>query len=241
MYQKRLFTYPTALALLLIVGAGCSDAITSIEETRLDEGLIRQLSSQVMTMTGNGAPSGPHYGLNLIGVPRDKTAPMEDNNGRRIFVKLEGNSKIYLSEGDTFQVLDANGTDGNGARFQLPNPDPDNDGLTVYSVYARALGTPHGKGTVAPCATSDPDPTLVGDEVEVCSLTALYLERTKGRQKFENVSKYLLYVYADLDGDGSVERYNLFDEALQDYLWSYDNNGLRLVQLWFFEEETDVN
>ncbi len=72
-------------------------------------------------------------------------------------------------------------------------------------------------------------------------MTVLVLERTKGKSTFQNVSKYLLYVYADLDGDGQVEQYNLFSEALQDYLWSFDNNGLKLVQLRFYEEETNIN
>src|SRR3989344_3290396 len=93
--------------------------------------------------TGNGAPSGAHYTLNLIGVPKNKTADMTGDNGRRIFMPLWGNAKILLSAGD-FQVLDANGTDGS-ASFQLPNPDENGDGTTSYSVYVRALGKPGGK------------------------------------------------------------------------------------------------
>jgi hypothetical protein len=59
--------------------------------------------------------------------------------------------------------------------------------------------------------------------------------RTKGKggNKFENVSKELLYIYADLSGDGMVERYPLFDDALQDYFWEYDNKGLKLAQFRF--------
>ena len=38
--------------------------------------------------TGNGAPNGSHYTLNIIGVPHDKTADMNNNNGGRIFVRL---------------------------------------------------------------------------------------------------------------------------------------------------------
>ncbi len=184
---------------------------------------------------GNGTPSGPHYNLNIIGVPRDKTADMTGNNGHRIFVKLEGNSKIYLGEGDSYQVLDANGTDGNGARFQLPNPDPDNDGMTEYSVYSRALGAPGGGSTTTPCATD----VETGDEY--CSTESMVLLRRRGRSTFSNVSRELLYVYADLDGDGRTERYPLFDEALQDYYWNYDNRGLKLAQLRFYEMVTDVN
>jgi hypothetical protein len=54
------------------------------------------------------------------------------------------------------------------------------------------------------------------------------------------VSRELLYIYVDLDGDGNVERYNLFNDALENYLWSYDNNGLKLLQLRFYEVPSQV-
>lgn len=181
--------------------------------------------------TGNGAPSGAHYTLNLIGVPKDKTVDMT-NNGSRIFVPLYGSTKILLSEGP-FGVLDANGTDGS-ASFQLPNPDPTNSGTTTYSVWARALGKPGGSSTTTTCAY-DTDGTLW------CSVYSMVQVRGTGQSSFTNVSKDLLYIYADLNGDGTVERYPLFDSALQNYFWQYDNNGLKLVQLRFYQLPTTVN
>ena len=82
----------------------------------------------VAATTGNGAPSGTHYNLNIIGVPHDKTADMNNNNGGRIFVQLFGGdtagslagktlsqfskvNKIFLvpaPAGESFLVLDAN-------------------------------------------------------------------------------------------------------------------------------------
>ncbi len=182
---------------------------------------------------GNGAPSGGHYSLNLIGVPKGKSADMTGGDGHRIFVPRDGNAKINLTEGD-FLVLDANGTDGSAA-FQLPSPDPDNDGLTSYSVFARALGKPGGSSTTTTCATDPSDGELV------CSLESMVLVRNSGKSSFTNVSKQLLYIYADLDGDGTAERYPLFDGTLQDYFWEYDNQGLYLAQLRFYEIVTDVN
>jgi len=41
----------------------------------------------------------------------------------------------------------------------------------------------------------------------------------------------LLYISVDLNGDGTAERYNIFNDALQDYFWQYDNLGLKLLQL----------
>lgn len=206
-------------------------------------GLLLAVPGVAVAGEGNGVPSGAHYNLNIIGVPMDKTAPMDDNNGHRIFVNLYRKTKIGLAEGETFAVLDANGTDGNGAKFQLPNPDPDNDGVTVYSVYARPLGKPGGESEMSMCATGPGPDGILGtdDDEELCSVATLLIQRTKGKQKFENVSNQLLYIYVDLDGDGTAERYPLFAEELQDYFWSYDNNGLRLIQLRFYEIPTDVN
>jgi hypothetical protein len=180
-----------------------------------------------------GSLSGSHYSLNLIGVANGKTADMTGNQGHRIFVNLFGKTRILLGEGD-FQVLDANGTDGS-AKFQLPNPDPENDGMTAYSVWVRALGKPGGKASITTAATD----TLTGETVY--SLETKVLIRSKGGSAFEDISKYLLYVYADLDGDGTAERYPLFDDALQDYFWEYDNNGLKLLQMRFYPIASNVN
>ncbi|MEZ0392713.1 MAG: hypothetical protein ACAH59_10880 [Pseudobdellovibrionaceae bacterium] len=193
---------------------------------------LLMIASTSFAQSGNGAPSGAHYNLNIIGVPKGKSASMTDNMGHRIFVPLTGKTKILLSMGE-FQVLDANGTDGS-ASFQLPNPDADNDGVTSYSVFARALGKPGGSARISTCAT---DPLTLE---EVCSTLNYLSVRGTGKSRFTNVGAELLYIYADLDGDGTTERYPLFDDRLQDYFWSYDNNGLKLLQLRFYEMATRV-
>ena len=181
----------------------------------------------------NGAPSGAHFNLNLIGVSNPKSTSLDGGDGRRIFVPLVGSTKILLSEGD-FAVLDANGTDGS-ASFQLPSPDPDGDGVTSFSVFARALGKPGGSQTLTSCAT---DPTT-GEEV--CSVGSAVLVRSTGKSRFQNVSRELLFVSADIDGDGDVDRVPLFGDQLQDFFWQVDNQGLKLAQLRFYEVPTDVN
>jgi hypothetical protein len=166
---------------------------------------------------------------------------MTGTSGHTIFVPLTGKATIWLCEsgvdagcGDGgFTVIDRNGTDNDGATFGLPNPDPDNDGVTRYSVFARALGQPGGSSRTTTCAT---DPT---GELE-CSVIVLELERDKGRSRFDNVSKYLLYIYADVDEDGDLERVPLFADGYEGFLWDYDNNGLRLAQLRFYECPTVV-
>lgn len=181
------------------------------------------------SITGNGAPNGPHYNLNIIGVPKGKTADMTNSDGHTIFVSLDGNTKILLSPGD-FQVLDRNGTDGS-ASFQLPNPDSANSGTTTYSVYARALGKPGGTAFSTTCA-SDSLGTVY------CSIDTAVFVRSKGKNSFTNVSKELLYIYANING--TITRIPLFDSSLQDYYWSYTNTGLRLLQLRFYQVPTNV-
>jgi hypothetical protein len=222
MQRKTNHLWMTLACLVPLVAGGCEGMIGGDESETVPQPVL----------TGNGAPNGNHFTLNLIGVPQTKSADMTGNNGSRIFVPLTGSTKILLREGD-FQVLDANGTDGSAA-FQLPNPDPDGDGTTTYSVFARALGKPGGSSKTTTCAT---DPTT--GEV-FCSVFSAVAVRDSGRSRFENVSKQLLFIFADLDGDGTLERFNLFNDALQDFFWQYDNNGLKLLQLRFYQVSTTV-
>ena len=70
----------------------------------------------------NGLPNNGHdrlYKFNIIGV-QEKNPDMTGDAGKRMFVKLEGPSKIYLQKGEEFDILDANATDANGGKFQLP-------------------------------------------------------------------------------------------------------------------------
>jgi hypothetical protein len=69
----------------------------------------------------------------------------------------------------------------------------------------------------------------------------MFAVRTKGKSTFTDVSKQLLYIYADINADGKLGQYNLFNEALKDYYWSYDNQGLKLLQLRFYPILSNVN
>ena len=217
-----------------------------------------------VTMTGNGAPSGAHYNLNIIGVSKDKTATMTTGDGHRIFVQLNGGedavslngklanqlnkvNKILLQPapaGESFQVLDANATDSNGALFQLPA-----DVSATWTVWARALGKPGGKSNTTTCATTAGVDGVFGtaDDEIVCSLSTLSMERTKGKQTFINVSAELLFITITVDPTANTAlatclgvttttdvTLSLFNGCLQNYFWNYDNQGLKLLQLRFY-------
>ena len=183
-------------------------------------------ASGTPSTTGNGGPSGSHVNLNVIGVPKGKTGDF--SGGSRLFVPLEGNCKINLSPGD-FQVLDGNCTDGSAA-FRLPNPDPDGDGVTSYTVWARPVGKPGGKATATTCA-KDP---VTGEEL--CSINSTAVVRNKGKSSFSDVSKNFLTMTVYLGDDTEPTTLPIFDARLIDYFWNYDNTGLKNLQLRFYAQ-----
>jgi len=198
--------------------------------------------------TGNGAPSGAHYNLNILGKTQCSKDDLTNSDRHTIQVLLNGGNsaqdldgtlalnvdkrnKIYLVQAfdGTFNVLDGNACDSDGAAFSLPAPGS-------YEIYARALGKPGGSATMTTCATgAGPDliPNTADDEI-VCSTENVVLARDKGGSKFSNVTRQLTTITADITGDGVAETVNIFDTSLYDYFWNYDNHGLRLAQLRFY-------
>ena len=208
--------------------------------------------------TGNGSQSGKHYTLNLLGKNWDKgdyadiigNPVVKDDNGHRIFVKLDGKTRILLQKdpGDDFVVLDADGTDGK-AEFQLPDPyDEDNDPdyeNPAYTIYIRMLGKPEGWATMKSGFINESGDIWVSLEViELVQKDSdfsgdLYHKKVtrESPPKFVDVTRELTTIYVDMDGDGTPERYGLFDEELWQYFWDYDNHGLKHVQLRFYPVE----
>jgi hypothetical protein len=183
---------------------------------------------------GTGLPGNPStalYKFNMIGVSDPKQVSLDGDQGKRMFVLLNGHSTINLQQGDSFDILDANATDKDGGLFQLPDPDPNNDGVTTYGVYVRTLGKPGGSANLTSCVTG----TVDGTTGTFCSVDTITVKRDTGKPTVTNVSKELLTVCVDTDGDGTCDkRIFLFDDALLDFVWSVDNNGLRNAQFYFF-------
>jgi len=183
------------------------------------------------SQTGNGAPSGAHFNLNIIGVPKEKNGDVWDNDGHRIFVKLWGvDTKIWLVQGDSFNVIDPQGTDGS-ATLQLMDPYPGTTTTAVYRIYVRALGKPGGSATMTSGFVDE-----LGNYWY--SLESVSLIRTKAGAKFTDKTLELTTIYVDTTDDGVANpvRYYLFDNALWNYFWNYDNNGLKLLQIRIYVE-----
>ena len=154
------------------------------------------------TGNGNGAPSGEHYNLNILGHTNCSGDDLKGTNRHNIQVLLKGGdsavdlngklasnidkrNKIYLSEtfDGTFNVMDGNACDGDGALFALPAPG-------AYEIFARALGKPGGTATMTTCASDAGADLILGtaDDEIVCSTDNVLFLRTKGKQTFTNVT-----------------------------------------------------
>lgn len=189
-------------------------------------------------ITGNGAPSGFHYTLNIIGVSKNKNANMDSGSGSVIFVDLGTKTgtavttRILLSQSTdgTFAVLDKNGTDGE-ASYQLPTPG-------TYTVWARPLGKPEGFATLTTCAEDVTGNGATTDEV--CSTANEVFVRGTGKSSFRNVTTNLTTIFIDPIEDAAAvtacggTTVSLFDPCLEGYFWKYDNNGLKLLQIRFY-------
>jgi hypothetical protein len=200
---------------------------------------------------------GNHYNLNIIGVgAKGKNAPLIDSNRHTIFVDLGGKdgatvtSNIYLQPGLEFRVCDGNAFDAaydctgapfknQGATFQLPcntyltySPElgcPGTVAQRSYVIWARALGKPGGSATMMTCAF---DTTA---QEQVCATeNVLTLERGKGRSAWQDATRELSSLVADLDGDNVLETVSLFADGFTDFLWQYDNYGLKHAQIRFY-------
>lgn len=206
--------------------------------------------------------SGPHYTLNIIGVEKGKTAPMNNSDRHSIFVGLGSKNtpvttKIYLQPGYDFQVCDGNGFDAAygcdgaqikqnlGATFQLPCNTalsytegfgcPEDVAQRSYNVYARALGKPGGEASMMTCATETTDWDGDGTLDVVCATdNVLTLKRSTGKSLWQDATSELTSLQADIDGDGTAESVALFADGFEDFFWQHDNKGLRHAQLRFY-------
>jgi hypothetical protein len=208
-------------------------------------------------MTGNNGHRifVPLYGTTKIMLSKGDFA-VTDANG------TDGEAGFQLPDPD----LDAYVYDPDTGEILAPE-DPDVE--SAYSVFIRPLGKPGGSATMTTCAElMDTEEfgkllqkLLPGKIVKslgsgpYCSIEQVggvldsRLFRDKGKSKFENVTAELLTIVLELeilDEGGNVIdtvylRIPLFDDALENYYWEYDNNGLRVAQVRFYDCATNVH
>jgi hypothetical protein len=178
---------------------------------------------------GNGFPSGAHYNLNIIGVS-DKSQ-VGDSDGHTLFVNLDKPTKILMTQGTEFQVIDRNGCQG-AAEFQIAPG--------YYDVYARALGKPGGTVKINATGNFTPwyDP-VTGETLLL--LGSVDLTREKGKPLTVPINN-LFYVDVTITNGTINQTYNNYwifaIPELYEYYWTYNNDHLKLLQVRFYENTT---
>ena len=204
---------------------------------------------------GNGGPSGPHWGFNIIGHPKGISG--DDSNGRSIMVPLRNvtgpdqitcedeqviftddiaptfrteaptGARIYFKPGPTFAILDRDATDADGAEIQVPVLD---DGETIsFDIYIRVLGKPN--------TCMDIDAFAVDTDGLFWWAGRVDLNRKSGKSTFVKVNELFQVNFCDVDPlsgacvPGSTQLLSVFNDVFASYFWNIVNNGTRNVQV----------
>lgn len=141
----------------------------------------------------------------------------------------------------------------------------DADVWSAYSIYIRSLGKQEGWASITTCAEVLETPLtewLDRGDIKILNTAGAFggyasieqvgqsiTERPKGKSIFTNVTAELLTIVLAVeisDEDENVieriyVRIPIFDDMLEGEYWEYDNNGLKLLQVWIYDNETDVS
>ena len=124
---------------------------------------------------GNGFPQGGQdYRLSIIGVPKDKTADMDNNNGRRIFVELYSDNTVTSPGGKNNQLSKGGNNDQNHI-YLCNSTNGENDVVDARCDVWRA-SNPDQFGVIDANATDGdgailgiPDPCADADPLTPCT------------------------------------------------------------------------
>src|SRR6266851_5870479 len=244
MVIKKLIWYFVAVAIVALFGATAAFAGNST--------------------TGNGAPSGPHYNLTILGSKTCKNPPLLGGNRHTIFVPLVTSGDLPGTEPDTvspdtaiwltqgpFAVCDGNACDPafdcSGAQIQPAG--------AVFQLPCDILVG----GTVAPCTGNSAAYTVwaealgkpggnaqittcatdIATNTVVCSTSNVVLVRTTSKPHFSNVTDQLTSLTCTSTTCPNLCSsgsciFELFAAGFQSFFWDYDNAGLKNAQIRFY-------
>lgn len=163
-----------------VVFTACTDTPTTAVST------AKHVTSPSATLLGNGFPQGAaDYRLNIIGVPKDKTADMDNNNGRRIFVQLNSDNVVTAPGGKNNQLA-KDGIDDQNHIFLCNSTNGEND-VTDQRCDTWRLANPDAFGVIDANATDAdgailgiPDPCAGVDPLDGCTPTYRIYARAHG-------------------------------------------------------------
>lgn len=157
------------LSVCLLAGVALSVAACENQPAQPDA----QSTVGELAALGNGFPEPGHdFNLHIIGVPQDKTADMDGNNGRRIFVQLESDNEVTNPGGKNNHLAKGGGNDQNHIYLCNSTNDEGDSSDSRCADY----GNPDDWGVIDANATDGdgallavPDPCAGNDSTDGCT------------------------------------------------------------------------
>lgn len=211
------------------------------------------------TATGNQAPSGPHFNINIIGHPKGSIGG-DDSSGHSIMIPLKNvqpgvpitcvdvngvvliddkgltptveptGARIYFVSGDHFEIIDRDATDSNGATIMVPVGAP--DPVTGDKAIAFDVYI-RVLGKPNQCMKIDAFVTDATDADQTVwyQTGTLKVSRKTGQSIFVRVNELFTICIWDAIQQKCVDYRSVFNDIFDSYFWSILNDGTRLVQL----------
>lgn len=208
-------------------------------------GLASLLAAGPAAAQSPGATGHPEFTVEIVAGKGCPPEPLPAASRRTLYLQADAGAanKVGLVEGP-FQVLDGVACDASGATLQLPaspyicpgyDEACDDPLVQKYDVMARLVGRPGAAMKIGACAFGPgPDGLMgTGDDIADCTADNYVEVRRAGTGGFHDAAKELTTVSVDVDGDGLLDRVNLFDSRLRDYFWTVDAEGRAHAQVFF--------
>ena len=265
--MKKLIIESIVLAMVVGTGVGFANPEGTPDADRLFKFNIIGASNPKNDMD-QGA--GGVIFVDLNGLSKISLVCSDDADVRGLYPGLEaGEFDILNKDATDSDPEDPNS--GAILALPDPNLDPyvvgekgDADVWSAYSIYVRPLGRQGGYATITTCADVLEGPLAAwldrgdirilnragafGGYASIEQVGQSITERPQGKSVFTNVTAQLLTIVLKIEiivdavvVDTIYVRIPIFDDMLENEYWEYDNNGLKLLQVWIYNNETDVS
>lgn len=216
--KKSLWARPVSwqLGLVLVLLVGVPLSLSALINFQGVTGKARD--EQAVKENWLPLPNTSAYELTVIGAPNERVAPVP--RAGWILMPLNRGVTVTAREGDAFLVDDANGFDGL-TQLSLPKRGSlaEND-AAEFEVYVRWLQPPSG-GQQLLCGTEEAATYWCRNGARVIL----------GNGDTQDLTDRVRMVTMITEGSGEQSPYFVFDERLQDQVWQYDNQGIRIAHI----------
>ena len=138
-------------------------------------------------------------------------------------------AKIHFVAGDSFDIIDRDATDRDGAEIQVPAATQNGEPVLSVGIWLRVLGKPNTCMDIDAYAY-DLDQSLY------FFAGSVDLNRKTGKATWVKVNDLFDVYFCEVDPntdlciDGTTEELSVFNNVFEDYFWNILNDGARIVQ-----------